>query len=110
MKVNKNYTRSNQPAPKAYYVPAAPEPIKVECSVEEINTLIEEYNAAELIQKERLIKLFVWMRNRKGAREVHFGLAKWCTNDFNGERLDLALQVHVNNLFAVITGINVGSE
>ena len=77
--------------------------------MEEINTLVEEYNAAEIEQKERLIQLYDLLEARKGYRHVKFsGSGQWSNAWGRTARRDLALQSFIDPMVELIEEVKAG--
>lgn len=72
----------------------------------ELLQAIEEYNAAEHAQEERLSAIFREMRDRAGGgRYVLFGNGcKWGVNDFQPMDEVFSLPRHVGSMLKFITG------
>lgn len=59
----------------------------------EIDQLVEDYNAAELEQEKRLIKLFALVKERKGFKCVDFTGDKWSNCWGFSDKIDYELNV-----------------
>lgn len=76
----------------------------------EIDQLVQEYNAAELVQQDRLTRLFLLVNARKGFRFVRFSNAIPWSNCWESERMDLTLARQVNQRTCLITEVIPGGE
>jgi hypothetical protein len=86
-------------------------PTPIPDPVDDLQTLIAEYNAIEKEQEARLARLWSSMAAREGStRFVSFGDgARWTTNDFRaGERPDICMGAALRGLTALITDFNLG--
>ena len=99
LKHNDKVMRGNTP-------PAAiPQP------VDDLESLIAEYNRVEAEQGQRLAQLWATMARRKGStRFITFSINKrWTVNDFpNAERLDLVMGRALEGFTAAITDYDLG--
>lgn len=79
--------------------------------VDDLESLIAEYNRVEAEQETRLAQLWATMAGRKGSqRHITFSNKKrWTTNDFpNAERLDLVMGRAMDGFTALITHYDLG--
>ena len=78
-------------------------------TIEEINQLVAEYNAAEEEQHARRLALFVAINDRKNYRRVVFANGHMWSNCWN-RPLRLILPPMVDTMRAVITEVEPGAE
>jgi hypothetical protein len=77
--------------------------------MDEITQLVNEYNAAEAAQEERLTRLYDLLDARKGYRKVDFGGGHVWSNAWGrGDRRDLAQQAFIDVMVRPITEIVTG--
>ena len=81
-------------------------------SNEEFFQLVDDYNAAETLQRERLLSLFRELKTRKGgARFVQFGNSKrWGPNDVQEIDEVFSVPAVVDVMVQKITSFNPGEE
>ena len=79
-------------------------------SADDIRQLVEEYNAVEIEQQERLTSLFRALRDRHGStRFVQFGnKRKWGTNEFVPMEERFSLPAHVHSMVEIVTDFDAG--
>lgn len=80
--------------------------------MDEIQNLIDEYNAAEDEQQQRLARLFLLIAGRFGYRHVKFGVGHMWSNCWEHETQraqEIALERHVDPLTMKITDVVRGA-
>jgi hypothetical protein len=78
--------------------------------MDEIEQLVNEYNANEQAQRERLIRLLDLLRARTGPRRVEFSSNgdSWGTNQFNLDLRSVAIAATVDKHIRLITSVSSG--
>ncbi len=80
--------------------------------MDEIDSLVAEYNAAEQQQAKRLERLYDLLDARAGYRKVEFGAGYNWSNCWGwaGGRHDLAIKTHITPMIWLITKVEPGVE